>query len=64
VTGEEQLEYVGLSSEHSKVAPLGSLELKEKPGVLSLEGDVGFVPMVAVGCTVSTFHANESGELE
>jgi hypothetical protein len=64
VFGEEHAAYVPPSVEHSNVAPAGSLDENEKVGVASLEFALGVVPIVAVGGTVSTSHANESGELE
>jgi hypothetical protein len=64
VCGEEQVENPPPSIEHSNVAPVGSLDVKEKPGVVSFESDAGLVPIVAVGFDASTFHVSESALLE
>ena len=58
---EVQVTYEPPSSEHSNVAPVGSLELNEKTGTRSVDSTAGFVPIVAVGCTVSTFQVYDAG---
>jgi hypothetical protein len=64
VLGVEHAENPAPSIEHSKVAPVGSLEANEKSGVESFEIATGFVTNEAVGGVASMVQVYESPVVE
>jgi hypothetical protein len=64
VFGVEHAAYPAPSVEHSKVAPVGSLDENEKSGVESFETGPGFVTNDAVGGAASIVQVYESPAVE